>query len=195
MKWFHGFPEQKRSLKCSVLSSLFVVLVLFCMTGRAGATDIDTADGRHFSNCSVLKADGLGIYFRHNSGIARVLYEDLNDKLLASLGPLPEKDSRKPAQEPANQNTVADTREDSSIGALQLQFWQRVTYGVPPAVTRPLACCQMHRGRFSGVHRYSRFPCRQMAELDFLITTGVLPRPAGVVTRRISHRDLYNFYF
>jgi hypothetical protein len=38
-------------------------------------------------------------------------------------------------------------------------------------------------------------PVGQLAELDFLITTGILPRPAGVVTRRIPHRTRYNFLF
>lgn len=33
---------------------------------------------------------------------------------------------------------------------------------------------------------YPFFPWRQLAERDFLITTGILPRPAGVITRRLS---------
>ena len=189
--------------------AVVVALILFGVVGRVGATDIETADGRHFSNCSVLKADGLGIYFRHSTGIARVLYQDLSDELLAALGPLPEEDLKVSAPRSASEiqaahkgaqgrdvlERVVDADQGSSIGALQLQFWQRVTYGVPETITRSQPCCWPQGSRFTGVHRYSRFPCRQLAELDFLITTGILPRPAGVVTRRISHRNRMNYRY
>ncbi|MEK6248766.1 MAG: hypothetical protein N2C12_11340 [Planctomycetales bacterium] len=195
MKCFTRSSVGKWTPMLPVVSSAIVLLALIFAGGRAWATDVDTADGRHFSNCSVLKADGLGIYFRHSNGIARVLYEDLSDKLLTALGPLPQDDVERAAQEIDQPQEVASREESSSIGALQLQFWQRVTYGVPESVTRARPCCLMQRGRFTGARRYSLFPCRQLAELDFLITTGILPRPAGVVTRRIPHRARYNNYY
>ena len=150
------------------------MVLVVALRGPAGATDVDTADGRHFSNCHVLKADGLGIYFRHDHGMARILYEDLSEELLAALEPLPMTENGAAVgleatggkKVPSNREesaASAESRSSSGVGALQLQFWQRVTYGVPAELTQARPCGQVSRGRFVGAHRYSRFPCRQLA--------------------------------
>ena len=72
------------------LPGCVVLIAALMLPHFVTATDIETVDGRRFSNCSVLKADSLGLYFRHRNGIARVLYNDLSDDLLAKLEPLPE---------------------------------------------------------------------------------------------------------
>ena len=177
------------------LPGCVVLIAALMLPHFVTATDIETVDGRRFSNCSVLKADSLGLYFRHRNGIARVLYNDLSDDLLAKLEPLPEAEKieiKEPS--PATPSMAAtDHPTVQAHGEFRLVFRQRVVIGIPnPALHRAVYGWPA-RGAV-GAHRYSHFGWRQAAERDFLITSGILPRPAGVVTRCVARGIRLNYF-
>ncbi len=171
------------------------MIVVVASPHLAAATDIETEDGRRFSHCTVLKADGIGLYFRHRSGIARVLYDDLSDDLLAKLEPLPEPeeiDVKKPSTASAPQGGN-DRPTAQANGEFRMVFWQRVVIGVPHQALHhaPYGC---PTSGLTGAHRYSHFGWRQAVERDFLITTGILPRPLGVITHRVPQGIRLNYF-
>lgn len=175
------FPTSFADNAVAVVMAAVMVAVV---SQSVSARDLETADGRRFADCTVLKADQLGLYFRHENGIARVLYEDLSEELLAALEPLPEVEDELPLRIDAGRAPAVDLAADDSnaqaVGEFSLVFWQQINYQVP---SQSIYCCPS--GGVAGLHRYSHFGCRQLAELDFLITSGILPRPPGVVTRRL----------
>jgi len=159
------------------------------------ATDIETGDGRRFVDCTVLKADGIGLYFRHRKGIARVLYDDLSADLLAKLEPLPEADETggKEVLTAESPHAATDPSAGRANGEFRLVFSQRVVIGVPGHLLyHPVYGCPA--GGLVDAHRYSHFGWRQAAERDFLITSGILPRPPGVITRRVPHGIRLNYF-
>lgn len=159
--------------------------LLFCLSFsyHASAADLVTANGRRFHNCEVLKADTLGLYLRHDHGIARLLYEDLSDGNLAQLEPLPEIETISGAKaQPADVPAATDGEQENQ-GNFSFVFQQRVTLRMPQPIYQPAFAYGTGCGLGAGPMRIARYPCRRMAERDFLITSGILPRPYGVVTR------------
>ncbi|MBL9155385.1 MAG: hypothetical protein JNK37_23105 [Verrucomicrobiales bacterium] len=149
-----------------------------------------TVDGRLYLGIREAKADETGLTFRHQGGAARVSRERLSvaDQKRFGLPPM------EPPAEPA----VADPPSGPTTATWPpLVLSYRVSVSLPLPFTTPandVTSCGATLAARSWPSYWARphyglayplFPCRQAAERDFLITTGLLPRPVGIVPWRL----------
>ncbi len=69
-------------------SLLIVTLQLgFAMCASAGEpTTIETAQGKTYERCKIMKRDPDGVSFSHSKGVAKVLFSDLSEPMRNALG-------------------------------------------------------------------------------------------------------------
>jgi hypothetical protein len=142
---------------------------------------LETTDGYTYFEIEVLRVDPKGLTFRHSRGLAKIVFDDLSQALRERFGydpvaaseftkPKPKSQSKPPKKRARPVNTIVIVRRP------QLQFG--------PCGSSHLA---LNRGQQMLPYplSLSQYPNRRLAELDFLYTTGLLPRPPGIVVRRI----------
>lgn len=171
--------------------------VLGLMNGDRPSGVLRTLDGKIFLGVYEPEPDAAGLTFRHVGGAARVLRERLSaaDQKRFSL---PERVATPQAGQAATPRIVSVSTQTPSLLAptpAVLTFYVRTTF--PSAPARTSGCDYGCGGALSQHYwpahwsrphyglAYPIFPCRQAAERDFLITTGILPRPRGVQTWRL----------
>lgn len=69
--------------------SLLIVTIQFGLTVAATAfepTTIETAQGKIYQRCKIIKRDPDGISFSHSKGVAKVLFSDLSEPMRNALG-------------------------------------------------------------------------------------------------------------
>lgn len=139
---------------------------------------LETTNGRVFSSVEILKVDANGLIFRHSRGLAKVVFADLSPAIRERFGydPAAAEDfveSRKPEPKPA--------AEPKKPRRILIIFRPRPQIVPCSPIPVPLLSCQ----QLPYPHSLAQYPNRRLAELDFLYTTGILPRPPGVTVRRI----------
>ncbi len=186
-------------------------LLAFCLLG-AGNTFADgprqlrtlqTLDGREFHDVKIESVDPNGILFRHRNGAAKIRFVHLEPELREAYGYLENEAHAFETERPNAEVAVTDPApagmeaDGGELTPLRLTFRVRTTFPVQALVSRngcgPTSCgaslaswpWPSHWSRFHPGLAYSLFPCRQLAERDFLITSGILPRPPGVCTWRL----------
>jgi hypothetical protein len=171
--------------------------VLGLMDGHKPSGVLRTLDGKIFLDVTQPEPDDAGLTFRHAGGAARVLRERLSaaDQKRFSL---PDWTVAAAATRVAPPRIVSVSSQPPSLlvpPPVVLTYHFRTIFPAAPAPS--LGCdygCGSTLSRLYWPTHWSRphygmaypiFPCRQAAERDFLITTGILPRPRGVQTWRL----------
>tara|TARA_R110002096_G_scaffold433224_1_gene651571 strand:+ start:4275 stop:4808 length:534 start_codon:yes stop_codon:yes gene_type:complete len=168
----------------SISSALFFGF-LFCSAVQALENplrfqQIRTLQNDTFHQVELIKSDATGAYIRHSRGLARIPFADFPADVRAKLelevmpsNPLQEPDFAEPA---AQKNPTNN------------QDWIVIRTFNPPPATSAYGCPNLLTND-SGVLPYPQslaiYPCRKLAELDFLYVTGILRRPPGVKIHRL----------
>jgi len=180
----------------------FGFVTLFCGAGLSPASDdggggsfssLTTTTGKVYHDVRVVKADPNGLLFRHRSGSAKIPFSQLDPSIQTHYhyneiaAEEFENVRRGEAIHSRNERAVS-TVPTSGVSALSGVVHTRVTVSLPsqyyssgfhdPGWSPYCA----GTGLWWPPHPlvYAAYPWRQLAERDFLITTGILPAPAGV---------------
>lgn len=188
---------------------LFGIGLLGSVTANAdppsAMRSLRTLDGREFFDVRVQKADPTGLFFQHRHGSAKISFTHLDPEIGKSYGYGEEEAKAFEKDRPhteieTNAPAWADPIDVSqTLPPLRLTFRTRTIFPVGSTFSHggcgysPTGCgaslasypWPSHWSRFHPGLAYSLFPCRQLAERDFLITSGILPRPPGVCTWRL----------
>lgn len=172
----------------------FLIAAIFLAVGatslaQAGGFDLDaitTVEGREYQEIFIVDSDEHGLLFRHRRGIAKLPFASLptNLRMLYEVSaPLEVPDEAteqvgEPQMSPSGQNLIP------------LVFTVRTRVYPQPAVDSSGYGCgpflwPSHWPRFHPVHHLVNPYCREMALRDFLYTTGLLPKPPGILTYRL----------
>ena len=161
---------------------------------------ITTISGKVYKSIELITADDYGLLFRHTKGTAKVNFEDLNYNLREMFEPeptVPAMEKKKETEVDPKGAAAADPepaeKENEAIfdKTESLVIYTRSRIVLPPQQAWWTQPCNpqinwlSHWSRYHPGHRYANFHCRQLAEYDFLISSGILPPPPGVVVRRI----------
>jgi hypothetical protein len=178
--------------------TLFVFGVLFMACSRVSASEvydletIRTTDGRLYRSILILDADQHGLSFRHESGIAKVLFTSLSPNLRM----LYEMVEELPAASVESVQTAAPGEKEmpglvSSLPSpLLLTTWHRVRLPAPAAYLGGGYPFQGDRywptwwPRYDPVHQLANPYYREVAVRDFLYRSGLLAVPSGVRVHR-----------
>ena len=139
---------------------------------------ITTLDGDHFYHAEVIKADPNGLLFRHSAGIAKVKFTNLSESLRVRYD-----------------YDAGQAAEFTNVKAKPAPVVRRIVRPAQPKAYRVVkpSCqeprCNIYTGGAGLPYPFylANYHCRKQAELDFLYTAGLLPKPPGVRTR-ILHR-------
>lgn len=170
---------------------------------------LTTKGDKVYENVEIVKVDPNGLLFRHRTGSAKVPFADLSAELQARYHY-----NEIAAEEFENlyrgkglvHSRVATGGKGAGAGkesglptATGGVVWTRVTVTLPPPALSGAGFggdpgwspSPSPYGFWRMPHPlvYAAYPWRQLAERDFLITTGLLPAPAGVVPLPL-HRAL-----
>ena len=151
-----------------------------------------TEDGRTFHEARAVSADTLGLTFRHRGGVAKIDFELLSreirdrygyDKAIAEQ----KAEEGKDGEAPKTARAAAAAAKSPTPVEVRLRIRTRTQIRLPQAAgCGGLAACRAGVPwgswwpRYHPANNYALFPCRQLAERDFLITSGILPVPPGV---------------
>lgn len=190
-----------------ILGSVFAL----ALGAKAGGGDsertlrvLETLDGRVFDDVAIDSVDPNGLLFRHRDGIAKIRFANLNPAIREAYG-FTEEDAlafetgRTITEIVAAPNSAPPQAcQAAGVSPLVLSFRIRTTFPTAsPACANygfgPMGCgaslaqfpWASHWNRFHPGLAYSRFPCRQLAERDFLLSSGILTRPPGVWSWRL----------
>jgi len=73
-------------MKTILLSLITLQLGLTAAVRALEATTIETAQGKTYQQCRIMKREPDGIYFTHSKGAAKVLFADLSEPMRNALG-------------------------------------------------------------------------------------------------------------
>lgn len=149
---------------------------------------IQTLNGRAYEEILILSSDRHGLLFRHKRGIAKINFNELSMNLRMLYEPVEE--------------TPMETAVDETDDSFSLLEEESITITAANRITVPLGyyrglgwnrcnayrCAYpIHWPRYSPALRLAIPECRALAVEDFLITTGLVPRPFGVRTYRLPY--------
>lgn len=169
---------------------------------------LHTTDGRVFHDVTIVGVDPNGLLFKHARGAGKVRFEELSPEIQAHFSYDPAAAAAFERRGKGLRGGKAVPQAPAAAGLaggspITVTFRSRV---VLPSSRSSAALCAWgpgeawsltgcgptlanafwpyQWGRWHPGLAYTRFPCRQAAERDFLISTGILPRPYGVRTWR-----------
>ncbi len=111
--------------------SLLIVMIQLGLTVAATAfepTTIETAQGKVYERCKIVKRDPDGISFSHSKGVAKVLYSDLSESMRNALGydavkaDAYEKEQAQARKEAAQAKRERDTKLAEAMIAAQARY-------------------------------------------------------------------------
>ena len=184
-------------MPAKILKFIAALLISFVLgIGGSAADDsvLETLSGRTYYGVKVVKIDPNGVLFRHRDGAAKVTFDDMNPEIREYLG----LDARKAAAfEKAHRPSKSRpaSKKKAGVQPIDVVLTVRTTVRLPVTdhFARSRAACGgvpwfSHWARFHPGLAYAHFPCRQQAERDFLISSGILPTPPGVRVVRLPRR-------
>ncbi len=164
--------------------------------GRPPGGVLRTRQGKVYFAIEVVQVDPNGLLFRHRNGTGKVLFTDLSSELQTHYGYDP--GSAETFENGRPEVRAAADAADAPSPPTVLTFRVRTTLPrvapSPAVLWAPVLCGHpaelglrwpSHWSRFHHGHAYASFPWRQLAERDFLISSGLVPRPPGVRTWRL----------
>lgn len=161
---------------------------------------ITTENGRIYQNILILDSDQYGLLFRHAKGIAKINFEQLSMNLRMLY---------EPVEEMPMESTVSDA---TGLPLSELSSFDKGATLLLTARTSAILPLHCYSGVYSSrcpdyrrvwPRHWSRYhpglrlgipECRARAVDDFLITTGLVPRPPGVVTYQLPYNRPYLLY-
>lgn len=171
---------------------VLALIVSFLFANVAQAFDFEkiaTKDGPVYREVFIVDVDNNGMMFRHADGIAKVRFEQLPMNLRMLYEPAD--DGAELTVEPEEKNVEPTSEKARPVFYVTLQ--QPVRY--VPVYQYYQPCYQQawprHWPRYHPAHAYARPACRAAVVQDFLYTTGLQPKPPGVVTRRLPYNRPY----
>lgn len=180
---------------------IFGILILGVGMGLPAAADdltfdleqIRTANGKVYKQIQILDSDGFGLLFRHREGIAKVDYDQLSMNLRMLYEPVEEMPLDSTPIEPDSTETT--TFLESLKGkSVEILAKNRIEVPLVRLFPRSSNSCfgyahhwPVHWPRYQPALRLAIPECRALALEDFLITTGLVPRPPGVRTYRLPY--------
>ena len=183
----------------------FAILLLGCcsscwLVASDVTFDLDrikTENGRTYRDILILDSDQHGLLFRHAKGIAQLDYAQLSMNLRMLYEPVEEGPVEAQADPSEGDSLLSELGVIGKTADLTLTARNRVT--VPfPSYTQHCAAYRrawpMHWPRYHPVLPLAIPACRSAAIDDFLITTGLAPRPFGVTTYRLPYNRPYLLY-
>lgn len=190
--------------------SLRLLLVVFFTSVPAWAVEeanrvidleeIKTLTGTRYEAIEVLGADEYGLMFRHRRGIAKVNFSELSTGLrmlyeggdLVGVAPAESTEAVQPGGDVTSEPTTTEIFVPVLSFRLQIQRgWHEPSprpCGGSPCASFPW---RSHWPRYHSAHALTRPDCRALVLRDFLYTTGLQPKPCGVVTRSLSQGHAY----
>lgn len=157
---------------------------------------LETLDGREFFDVRIVQVDPGGLLFRHRGGAGKVMFSDLPAEWGKRYGHDEKSAKAIEAGRPEMklEEGFAWASEHSAPPFPVITLTYRVRTTLPPVIAPAPSGCgaslasfpwHSHWSRFHPGLAYPLFPCRQLAERDFLISSGILPRPPGVGVWRL----------
>jgi hypothetical protein len=194
----------------AAISTLRVLLVASLSSLPAWAVDeanrvidleeIKTLTGTRYEAIEVLGADEYGLMFRHRRGIAKVNFGELSTGLrmlyeggdLVGMAPAASTEPGQAAEDATSEVTIAEVFVPILTFRLQLHRGWKESFSSPcagsPCASFPW---RSHWPRYQTAHALTRPDCRALVLRDFLYTTGLQPKPCGVVTRSLPRGHAY----
>jgi hypothetical protein len=177
-------------LKCAII---FVAIWAshLCFSGDYDIAKITTKNGMVYTAVDIISSDKNGLLFRHSGGIAKENFSNLSNNIRDMFLPIEDVPAvtRIEIEEPPVEAPLVDKASQSTrevyIPDLTLTLIIR-----KPASGYPRSFCDMHPNpgnwpshwhRFHPAHYLTNPVCRAAVTRNFLETTGLLPRPCGVV--------------
>lgn len=185
-----------------------VCLLLTVPSGQAEGYDLErikTNRGRVYHDILIMGADSYGMLFRHRNGIAKVGFESLSMNLRMMYEPTGEEEESFQAAV-ASEESLSPVSKESGEVALPIPSTLTVRTSIVIPHHRVFSHGKGHASCRQPVHwpsHWTRYhpaialavpACRERAIRDFLITTGLVPRPCGVVTYALPRHGPYRFY-
>jgi hypothetical protein len=199
----------QRCANAAILTVGALLVVFIHSHSASGADDenrvidleeIKTLTGKRYEAIEILGADAYGLMFRHREGIAKVNFSELSTglRMLYEGGDLvgvAKADSTEPVQAVG---VVNATQDSPGVFVPILNFRLQIQRGGGAASGCAVGCSpcagfpwRSYWPRYQTAHALVRPDCRALVLKDFLYTTGLQPRPCGVVTRSLPRGHAY----
>ncbi|MEM7601289.1 MAG: hypothetical protein AAF357_07710 [Verrucomicrobiota bacterium] len=154
---------------------------------------IKTEHGRVYHDILILDSDRHGLLFRHRKGIAKIEFSQLSMNLRMLYEPVGEEEPPEPAPD-VELISVEEVIPLSQTAAYTLTAHSRVHLPINAFQAGQWSPCVSYRRNwpshwpgYQPALRLAIPECRARVIDDFLITTGLVPRPCGVTTYRLPY--------
>jgi len=150
---------------------------------------LKTQDGQTFQKVDVLEVDARGVMFRHERGLAKLPFSDFEPAVQKQFYVAAVKPVEPVAAEAAIAPAPGELPPPAPQAAAPAPGWIIIHHWTPPApvyAVHPLAHCSawgLHAPSLYWPNGYalpyplslSQSPYRRRVELEFLLTTGIIP--------------------
>lgn len=153
---------------------------------------ISTENGKVYRDILILDSDRHGLLFRHSKGIAKIDFSRLSMNLRMLYEPVGEEPTTMPEA-----SLEGDPIDPEILDGLPPVTLTARTSATIPIRSDYFGCwspCEAYRRSYPGwwpryqpALRLAVPRCRSLAVKDFLITTGLVPRPFGVKIFRLPY--------
>jgi hypothetical protein len=127
--------------------SLLILTIQFGLTVAAIAfepTTIETAQGKIYQRCKIIKRDPDGVSFAHSKGTAKVLYSDLSESMRNALGYDARKEEVYEKEQAQARKEAAQARRDRETKLAEAMIAARTKY----AAQQPVVYVQQPNGGY-----------------------------------------------
>ncbi len=173
-----------------------IIALAYFAAFSAPAADLTTTNGRTFRECKVLKVSPDGVTFRHEKGMAKVLFSEMTDASQQAFGYDPQKEKahqKQVSEERAKKKEVAKQRAAEATKAYAEAQQQAVEYQTLVALQQSAAIStalaeQQAAGAFYGVNGVFAYPGYGYYGRDFRQTRGYAQpgcQPGTVASRSV----------
>ena len=192
-------------MKILIYCFIFSIGLVSNVLSDEGDFDLDlikALDGQVYENILILSGDEHGLMFRHSRGIAKIPFRLLSMNLRMLYEPVA--DVAAGGAEEAGVEEMTDDGTETEVVELPLPttlqtstrfsaplWWARGAMTQMPR--SKMAPWPSHWPRYHPAHALAYPDYRELAVRDFLYTTGLAPRPAGVHPYPLPRRGPYCF--
>ena len=149
---------------------------------------VKTLSGKVFRGVELITADENGLLFRHSKGTAKVDFTDLNYNLREMFEPEPLAEAK---QSESDESVIDENGEDvvadeGRYESLEIVTGTRILIALPQNQSNCASRCnpfdpgnanwRSHWGRYHYGLSYANFYCRQAAERELLLRSGIISR-------------------
>jgi hypothetical protein len=161
---------------------------------------IETQNGRIYRDILILESDQYGLLFRHAVGIAKIDFPQLSMNLRMLYEPVTD-EVTEASGEGGDEVEDAPPFDLSRNLRITVTARNRIEFPINHGDCGCASACHHYRNdwpghwpRYHPALRLAIPECRALAVKDFLITSGLVARPPGVVTYRLPYNRSYRLY-